>query len=476
MPAVHQQEEAELVADTGAGAGLEGGIVSEGELGCLLVFSDRRHVHYINALLSQLESVLRSRGFRPQRLGEEIRSGEDYLEKLTGLVEDSVLGVVILDGFRPNVLFEFGYLMGKKKPTIVLMCEDACVSVKTLYGSREESGLGQRAFHKLLQDPPVDLSSHLSDFGGKHVARMDWGGRETEPTHPCVVLHRELSKLEDTIVEEAGHVVGREIPSAALQPLLEPLATVVGYYYMDPGRVATEDLRRAHEELVETAVSQGVELPYDVYAMIGGAYASRAGVAPLDAAQVVACLESALAVYGELSRSAQVREEPRLRADNRRRTGDISWKLAQYRARRDNSQRAVSAYEEALRVYTLEDFPMDYGMTQNNLGAAYGTLAEVEEKGENCGRAIGAYEEALRVYTLEDFPMDYGMTQNNLGTAYSTLAEVEEKGENCRRALEAYRQALGVYTEELSAQVHAEVAGSLARTLEGVCRDQGGGE
>ena len=72
--------------------------------------------------------------------------------------------------------------------------------------------------------------------------------------------------------------------------------------------------------------------------------------------------------------------------------------------------------------------------------------------------------------------MQYGMTQNNLGDAYSTLAEVEEKGENCRRAIEAYRQALGVYTEELSAQVHAGVAASLARTLEGVCRDQGGGE
>jgi len=72
--------------------------------------------------------------------------------------------------------------------------------------------------------------------------------------------------------------------------------------------------------------------------------------------------------------------------------------------------------------------------------------------------------------------MDYGMTQNNLGTAYSTLAEVEEKGENCRRAIEAYREALGVYTEELSPQVHAVVARNLFRTLEGVCRDEGGTE
>ena len=178
MPAVQQEAEGRLVASTAAEAALEAGIVTEGELGCLLVFSDRRHVHYIYALLSQLESVLRNRGFRPQRLGEEIRSGEDYLEKLTGLVEESVLGVVILDGFRPNVLFEFGFLLGRKKPTIILMCKDARVSVKTLYTSAEECGLGDWTFDRRLLNPRIDLPYHLSDFGGKHVARMDWGSRE----------------------------------------------------------------------------------------------------------------------------------------------------------------------------------------------------------------------------------------------------------------------------------------------------------
>ena len=32
----------------------------------------------------------------------------------------------------------------------------------------------------------------------------------------------------------------------------------------------------------------------------------------------------------------------------------------------------------ALEVRTLDQFPMDYAVTQNNLGAAYRTLAEVE--------------------------------------------------------------------------------------------------
>ena len=55
-------------------------------------------------------------------------------------------------------------------------------------------------------------------------------------------------------------------------------------------------------------------------------------------------------------------------------------------------------------------------MTQNNLGNAYRTLAEVEDKTENCKKAIQAYMQALEIRTLEQFPMDYAMTQNNLGS------------------------------------------------------------
>ena len=76
--------------------------------------------------------------------------------------------------------------------------------------------------------------------------------------------------------------------------------------------------------------------------------------------------------------------------------------------------RATSA---ALQVHTLERFPMDYAMTQNNLGIAYHERIEGDEAGQP-GARHRRYEEALRVRTLERFPQDYAMTQNNLGNAY----------------------------------------------------------
>ena len=128
--------------------------------------------------------------------------------------------------------------------------------------------------------------------------------------------------------------------------------------------------------------------------------------------------------------------------------GNAYSKLAEVKDKAENCKRAIEAYEEALKVRTLECFSIDYAMTQNNLGSVFRTLAEVEDNAGNCKRAIIAFEEALKVRTLERFPMQYATTQNNLGNAYSTLAEAEDKAENCNRAIIAFEEALKFRTPE----------------------------
>jgi len=52
---------------------------------------------------------------------------------------------------------------------------------------------------------------------------------------------------------------------------------------------------------------------------------------------------------------------------------------------------------------------------------AYLRLAGVREREGNLARAIGAYKEALRFRTPEAAPLEYAMTQYNLGNAYRAL-------------------------------------------------------
>jgi tetratricopeptide (TPR) repeat protein len=86
---------------------------------------------------------------------------------------------------------------------------------------------------------------------------------------------------------------------------------------------------------------------------------------------------------------------------------------------------AVAAYRAALEERTRERVPLDWAMTQNNLGNALFTLGEREGGTARLEQALAAYRAALEELTRERVPLDWARTQTNLGTALSTLGERE---------------------------------------------------
>ena len=159
-------------------------------------------------------------------------------------------------------------------------------------------------------------------------------------------------------------------------------------------------------------------------------------------------MKIAIDAYNRALKVYTIERFPMYYAITQNNLGNAYVTLAEVEDKLENCSKAITAFNESLRVRTIDRFPMDYAMTQNNLGTAYGTLADVEDKHENCLKAITAFNESLRVRTIERFPMDYAMTQNNLGNAYRTLAEVEDKLENCSKAITAFNESLRVYIFE----------------------------
>jgi len=129
--------------------------------------------------------------------------------------------------------------------------------------------------------------------------------------------------------------------------------------------------------------------------------------------------------------------------------------------RKENLSHAINAYNEALKVYTLEEQPMEYAVTQNNLGMSYCVLAGITKEEEDFYNAIEAYNEALKVYTLEEQPMEYAVTCTNLAIAYSLLSELSNREENLANAIEAYNEALKVYTLEEQPMEYATTQNNL---------------
>ncbi|MFN6558802.1 MAG: CHAT domain-containing protein, partial [Nostoc sp. ChiSLP01] len=85
--------------------------------------------------------------------------------------------------------------------------------------------------------------------------------------------------------------------------------------------------------------------------------------------------------------------------------------------RAENLELAIKCYEAALLERTRDRFPIQWAMTQNNLGLAY--LYRIRgERAENLELAIKCYEAALLEFTCEALPQNHADTAFNLGLAY----------------------------------------------------------
>ena len=89
---------------------------------------------------------------------------------------------------------------------------------------------------------------------------------------------------------------------------------------------------------------------------------------------------------------------------------------------------AATAYRDALTVYTKEQLPQDWAMTQNNLGNTLqeqGTRTGGEDGKELIRQAIHAYELSLQIRTRDALPVQWERTMNNLEIAKKALEEMK---------------------------------------------------
>jgi tetratricopeptide (TPR) repeat protein len=138
-------------------------------------------------------------------------------------------------------------------------------------------------------------------------------------------------------------------------------------------------------------------------------------------------------------------------------------------ARGDNVRRAIDNYEGVLKIFVKDEYPLQYAMTQNNLGNAYTALpaATPEQRAQNVRNAIECYKAALEIYKKDEYPIDYAMTQNNLGNAYTDLpaATPEQRAQNVRNAIEGYKAALEIYKKDEYPQDYCLTAANMGLIL-----------
>ncbi|MBP0017216.1 MAG: hypothetical protein J7647_06605 [Cyanobacteria bacterium SBLK] len=110
---------------------------------------------------------------------------------------------------------------------------------------------------------------------------------------------------------------------------------------------------------------------------------------------------------------------------------------------------AVQTFEQALQSIALIDHPSEYAMLQNNLGNALQYLPSAHPL-DNLQRAVSAYDEALKVRTPRDMPLAYAHTIANRANAILQLPDSLEQPEQGnpryqQQAVAHYREAEEIF-------------------------------
>lgn len=112
--------------------------------------------------------------------------------------------------------------------------------------------------------------------------------------------------------------------------------------------------------------------------------------------------------------------------------------------RAENLELAEAQYQDVLKVYTREDFREKWAGIKINLGRVYldrfrdSYLNRIRSDTENLQLAIAAFQDALSVFTHEEFPEEWAKVKTHLGNAYLY-------GRQISQAIACYRSALKVY-------------------------------
>jgi tetratricopeptide (TPR) repeat protein len=126
---------------------------------------------------------------------------------------------------------------------------------------------------------------------------------------------------------------------------------------------------------------------------------------------------------------------------------------------------AIERYTRLLELTHRERVPLNWAMTQNNLGLALLTLGERESATTKLEEAVAAYREALKEQSRERAPLDWALTQNNLGLTLLRLGERESGTAKLEEAVAAYREALKERTRERMPLLWAAMQTNLGSAL-----------
>ncbi len=351
---------------------------------CFIVFSSKER--HIEVIIDWIEQVMRDVGhYDTRRLDESLKSGDSQYSELRDLLHECSFSVVILDGMRPNILFEYGILKGLGKPCIVLLEEHASVDVLNYYGEDESKRLEEAG----IKNPHVDLDKHFSDVKDRYCVRYSqYGPKKTREK-----ILKAFTDLTEQINDEFVRLVlpERELLKKQLRTPLSELSKIVGKEKIST--VDSRELKKLTQLIDDILVQNSVKLVPKYYIEV--AYALLRADKPQDALDLLdSAIENSFDYYHLIGLKSdillslnKINEAEESANEGLKLKPDESgfWRImGQIHMQRQEYENAEESLRKSIKLDGEDSTPHYY------LGRLYSKIG-------NHNAALAEYNEALRI-------------------------------------------------------------------------------
>ncbi|NKQ38425.1 MAG: tetratricopeptide repeat protein, partial [Methanosarcinales archaeon] len=230
---------------------------------CVIVYSSDTYVSYINNVISKIQDIMGVYNIDAKILPEVVKPQKSNFDTILQMVKDCVLGIVILDGLRPNVMMEYGMLLGLEKPIIVLKDKNAKININGLSDT-----LKTKCEKHHISNPKLDVTKHISNVNNLNYTGYDCNNLDKFEE----ILKENLTKLKDDIILQ----ITKPMMPSNLNPdefkhLQEKFIKIAEYSikFIKPD---FESINKIDKEINDLVNQYHIELPATYYFEIGNIY------------------------------------------------------------------------------------------------------------------------------------------------------------------------------------------------------------
>lgn len=130
--------------------------------------------------------------------------------------------------------------------------------------------------------------------------------------------------------------------------------------------------------------------------------------------------------------------------------GNVYLQLSKYESgkKKYNLTTALEHYQEALEIRKESKDTTEYSMTLSNIGIVYQQLFKLSGCKEQILSSINNLNEALEYRKIQNNPIEYAYTNNNLGLSYASLSLIEDSSKNLDLSIKSYKKSLKIFKKD----------------------------